>query len=73
MRVHALQGDTLDALCHRHLGTTAGVVEKTLSLPFNYGLSLQGTLLELGATIELPDPPAPLNGAIERPLIQLWD
>ncbi|WP_164276628.1 tail protein X [Stenotrophomonas sp. B1-1] len=71
MRVMALQGDTLDALCHRHLGTTAGVVEKALAL--NYGISLHGPILPLGTVVELPEVPAPSAGAVVRPLVQLWD
>ena len=32
MRVYAHQGDTLDALVWRHLGRTAGLVERALEL-----------------------------------------
>jgi len=71
MRVHALQGDTVDALCHRHLGATAGLVEQTYAL--NYGLSLQGPVLPMGTAVQLPPPPVPSNVTLERPLIQLWD
>lgn len=71
MRVLALQGDTLDALCHRHLGTTAGMVEKVLAL--NYGISLHGPVLPMGTVVELPDVPASSTGAELRPLVQLWD
>lgn len=71
MRVVALQGDTIDALCHRHLGATAGLVEQVLAL--NYGISLHGPVLPMGTLVELPDVPAPSTGAAERPLIQLWD
>ena len=71
MRVMALQGDTLDALCHRHLGTTARMVEKALAL--NYGISLHGPILPLGTVMELPEVPTPSAGAVVRPLVQLWD
>lgn len=71
MRVVALQGDTIDALCNRHLGTTAGMVEQVLSL--NYGISLYGPVLPMGTVVVLPDVPAPSAGAAMRPLIQLWD
>ena len=71
MRVIALQGDTVDALCHRHLGTTAGTVVQALAL--NYGLSLLGPVLPLGTEVELPDTPATPSGATTRPLLQLWD
>ena len=71
MRVIAQQGDTLDALCFRHLGTTAGMVEKTLAL--NYGISLLGPVLPMGTKVDLPDIPASPTGAATRPLVQLWD
>jgi len=71
MRVIALQGDTLDALCHRHLGSTAGTVEQALQL--NPGISLHGTHLPMGTPVELPEPPSAAAGVAERPLIQLWD
>lgn len=71
MRVVSMQGDTLDALCHRHLDTTAGMVEKAHAL--NYGISLHGPVLPIGTVVELPDVPAPSTGAAMRPLVQLWD
>lgn len=69
MRVHARQGDTLDALCWRHLGRTAGVVEAALES--NPGLASLGTVLPHGTAVDLPDstPSAPTN----RALVQLWD
>lgn len=69
MRVHALQGDTLDALCWRHLGTTSGVVEEALKL--NPGLADHGPRIPHGTAVRLPAPPA--AGASGRPLVQLWD
>lgn len=68
MRVIAQQGDTVDALCHRHLGRTAGVTEAVLES--NPGLSALGPVLPMGTAVELPDqlPAAPNNN-----LIQLWD
>ncbi len=71
MRVVAMQGDTIDALCHRHLGSTDGLVEQVLAL--NYGISLHGPILPMGIVVVLPDVPAPSAGAVTRPLIQLWD
>lgn len=71
MRVYAQQGDTIDALCHRHLGRTAGVVEQVLEL--NYGISLHGPILPIGTAVELPAPSPLTSGAVERHLLQLWD
>lgn len=39
MKVTALQGDTLDQLCHRYYGKTKGVTEEVLTA--NPGLSGQ--------------------------------
>lgn len=70
MRVRSLQGDTIDALCHRHLGRTVGVVEQVFEL--NYGISLHGLVLPTGTVVELPDLTTPTNRAEMRPLVQLW-
>lgn len=65
--VSSLQGDTLDQVCLRHLGTTAGVVEQTLLL--NPGLSSQPPILPLGTRITLPAQPAAATVA----RLSLWD
>lgn len=66
--VHAHQGETLDALCHRILGTTAGVVERALRL--NPGLAELGPILPEGTPVTLPaaEPTPP-----RRDTIQLWN
>lgn len=69
MRVYAQQGDTVDALCYRHLGSTAGMVEQTYQL--NPGLADLGPILPLGTALTLPevaDDAAPADTTI-----QLWD
>ncbi|AFJ75482.1 tail protein [Stenotrophomonas phage Smp131] len=71
MRVRSLQGDTIDALCHRHLGTTTGMVERVMAL--NYGNQPAWPCPAHGHRGELPDVPTPSNGAVMRPLVQLWD
>jgi phage tail protein X len=66
-RATSQQGDTLDALCLRHLGATAGVVEATLSL--NPGLAALGPILPMGTAVQLPTAP-------DRPTttrLKLWD
>lgn len=70
MQVTALQGDTLDMLCQRHLGRTAGVVEDALEA--NPGLAALGPVLPMGAVVELPDVDAN-DSAPTRTLVQLWD
>jgi len=68
MKVIAQQGDTLDALCWRHVGQTRGVVEQALEL--NRDLAALGPILPLGTSVMLPDPVA--YSAPTQPLVQLW-
>ncbi len=64
----AMQGDTVDTLCQRHLGATAGVTEQAYAL--NPGLADLGPVLPMGTTLVLPDlAPA----AAVASLINLWD
>lgn len=67
MRVIAQQGDTVDGLCWRHLGSSAAV-EATLEA--NPGLAALGPVLPMGAAVTLPDV-APTRA--NDNLIQLWD
>ncbi|MDO5609489.1 MAG: tail protein X [Pseudomonadota bacterium] len=69
MRVIAHQGDTLDALCWRHLGRTAGVVEATLEK--NPNLVDLGAVLPHGTAVDLAEPSS--SAPARRALIQLWD
>lgn len=66
--VIALQGDTVDLLCLRHLGTTAGVTEAVYEL--NRGLADLGPILPLGRAVILPDRPA-TSATVAT--VQLWD
>lgn len=65
MKVKALQGDTLDQLCHRHYGTTKGVTEQVLSA--NPGLSSQ-IFLDAGQVVEMPD----VDTQPAQEMVQLW-
>ncbi len=65
--VYAQQGDTVDLICHRHYGRTAGVTEQVLDA--NHGLADLGPVLPMGTRVELPSLPAqPVTK-----LINLWD
>lgn len=67
MRVRTRQGDTVDAVCQRVYGRTAGITEAVLEA--NPGLADLGPVLPHGTVIDLPDiPPQP---AVQR--VQLWD
>lgn len=65
--VHANQGDTLDAICWRHYGRTAGVVEAVLDA--NPGLAALGPILPHGTAVQLPD----ITTQQQRQTVQLWD
>ncbi|WP_408586592.1 tail protein X [Novosphingobium sp.] len=73
--VTARQGDTLDLLCWRHLGTTAGgVVEAAFELNRTAGQSLAeaGDVIAEGRAVILPDvPAAPAVTTLET--VNLWD
>ncbi|RKU01830.1 phage tail protein [Burkholderia sp. Nafp2/4-1b] len=66
VRVH--QGDTLDALCWRHYGSTAGTVEAVLEA--NPGLAELGPVLPMGTVVALPSRE---TIAPTRALLQLFD
>ncbi|MCA0208122.1 MAG: tail protein X [Proteobacteria bacterium] len=69
MQAVAQAGETLDAICWRMLGTTAGITEQSLEL--NRGLAALGPRLPEGTIVELPE-----IGEAARPqreTVQLWD
>lgn len=66
--VIASQGDTVDAICWRYYGRTAGVTE--LVLEANPGLADLGPILPHGTQVTLPDA-APQ--AEQRQVLNLWD
>lgn len=68
MIVFALQGDTVDLICQRHLGRTGGITEAVLNA--NPGLAALGPVLPMGTPLILPDT-APAAAPAE--LVQLWD
>ncbi|QGZ31499.1 tail protein X [Stutzerimonas stutzeri] len=66
--LRAVQGDTVDAICWRHYGRTAGVVEQVLEA--NPGLADLGPVIPNGTLIALPDAAVQ---AEQRQLVNLWD
>ena len=73
MQVIAHQGDTVDSLCWRHLGST-DAVETVIAA--NPGLAALGATLPHGTTVTLPEPG--IGAAADalntnNNLIQLWD
>lgn len=69
MQVRARQGDTLDALCYRVYGRTAGVVEAAFEA--NRGLADFGPVLPSGLLVELPEPADAVQPTVQQ--VQLWD
>ncbi|UCV02294.1 tail protein X [Dechloromonas denitrificans] len=67
MQVRAQQGDTLDSLCWRHLGST-DPVESAIEL--NPGLAALGAEMPNGRLVTLPDAVAQ---TAKTNLLQLWD
>ena len=63
--VTTVQGDVLDAICKRHLGSEA---QAAAVLAVNPGLADLGPVYDAGVAIVLPDAPAPRRGGD----IRLW-
>ncbi|MDD2059051.1 tail protein X [Pseudomonas sp. GD03860] len=62
------QNETVDAVCWRHYGRTAGVVEAVLEA--NPGLAGHGPVLPIGLLINMPEQQ---TAAPDRQMVQLWD
>lgn len=69
MQVRSQQGDTLDALVFRYLGTSSGYVEQALTL--NPSLAALGAVLPAGTMVTLPDAMEAPTSA--RDSISLWE
>lgn len=67
MKVHSIQGDTVDMICYRYYGRTAGVTEQVLEA--NPGLSVLGPVLPMGTPLNLPDQAKPA----QQKTVNLWD
>ena len=67
--VCARQGDTVDAICWRMFGVTAGVVETVYDM--NRGLAALGPVLPIGTPVLLPDTQD--VGMRVLATLQLWD
>lgn len=67
MQIRSIQGDTVDRICQRVYGRTAGVTEQVLIA--NQGLADLGPILPMGTLITIPEQ-AP---QAESPMLQLWD
>lgn len=66
--VRTQQNDTVDALCWRHYGRTAGVTEAVLAA--NPGLADHGPVLPQGLVVNMPEVHA---SAPQRQMVNLWN
>ncbi|VVO03142.1 hypothetical protein PS834_02828 [Pseudomonas fluorescens] len=66
--VRTNQNDTVDVLCWRFYGRTAGVTEAVLEA--NPGLADHGPILPQGLVVNMPEAQA---SAPQRQMAQLWD
>jgi len=66
--VRAIQGDTVDAICWRYYGRTAGVTEAVLNA--NPGLADLGPILPTGQQVAMPEVS---EQAEQQTAINLWD
>jgi len=69
LTVRANQGETLDAICYRVFGRTAGVTEAALEA--NTGLADLGPVLPAGTVVTLPEPANAVQPVIDQ--VQLWN
>lgn len=69
MQVVAQARETLDELCWRSVGRTAGITEAALDL--NPGLAAAGPKLAEGTVVTLPDVVSAAPAV--RETVQLWD
>ncbi|MCS4266606.1 tail protein X [Serratia sp. BIGb0163] len=67
MKVVAQQRETIEMICYRYYGKTAGVTEAVMDA--NPGIADFGVFLPYGYAVEMPDQVvAPANDTV-----QLWD
>ena len=67
MNIRSIQGDTIDLICYRYYGKTAGVTEQVIEA--NPELVNIGPELPNGTEVYLPEQTA----TAEKTTISLWD
>ncbi|AZZ98014.1 tail protein X [Pseudoalteromonas sp. R3] len=65
--VYSAQGDTVDAICYRHYGSTAGITEQVISA--NAHIAKLPPVLPTNTLVVLPE----LSRLASPNLIKLWD
>ncbi|MBA5956192.1 phage tail protein [Pseudomonas lactis] len=68
VQIRTNQNETVDALCWRFYGRTAGVTEAVLEA--NPGLADHGPILPQGLTVSMPEAK---TSAPQRQMVNLWD
>ncbi|WP_140920799.1 tail protein X [Limnobaculum xujianqingii] len=67
MKIQAQQGDTVDEICMRYYGRTAGVTEAVYEA--NPGLCNGSPMLAAGQIVYLPD----IAPRAQEDIVQLWN
>ncbi len=67
IEVRAIQGDTVDRICYRVYGHTAGVTEATYEA--NPGLAGLGPIIPAGTLVKLPE----ADRQPTQSTVQLWN
>lgn len=67
-QIRSIQGDTIDLICWRYYGRTAGITEQVLAA--NPKLAELGPILPTGSLVTLPAQPAQ---AQRTATLKLWD
>ena len=70
MQVRSVQGDTIDSICYRIYGYTAGVTEQVMKT--NQHLITLGPVLPGGTLLTLPDQ-ITADSVQTKTLVNLWD
>lgn len=65
--VHSIQGDTVDAICHRYYGRTSKTVESVYQA--NPGLAEHGPILPAGTAVVMPV----VEEKSTAETVKLWD
>lgn len=65
--IRAIQNDTVDHICHRVYGKTAGVTEAVYEA--NPGLADIGPILPTGTLVKLPE----ITSQPTKATVQLWN
>ncbi|WP_063378724.1 tail protein X [Pseudoalteromonas luteoviolacea] len=67
-KIYTVQGETVDSVCHKHYGNTAGITEQVIEA--NPHITFLPPVLPTNTLLMLPTTTKP---TATKKLIQLWD